>query len=121
MEIKLWAERPRSRDSFIGWGIRFVSTPQRQDRFLGAPSLIFNGAEGFFPPGVKRQEREARLSPSSNTDDMNGANIPSLLYASSWCGDWTVRHRDNFTCTCVLSPHWLLVEYFIAELMTVTS
>jgi hypothetical protein len=59
------------RDSSVGVatgrpaGVRFFSTPQRQDRLWGPPSLYPVGT------GVKRQGREADTSPPTSAEAKN--------------------------------------------------
>jgi hypothetical protein len=41
---------------------------QRSDRFWDPPSPLFNSYRGFFPPGIKRPERQSDHSPRSSAD-----------------------------------------------------
>jgi hypothetical protein len=40
-------------------GLRIFSSQRRPDRIKGPSNLLSNGSWGLFPPGVKRQGREA--------------------------------------------------------------
>jgi hypothetical protein len=49
-------------------GSRIFSSPRRPDRLRGQPNLLSNGYRGLFPPGVKRQGREADHSPPRSAE-----------------------------------------------------
>jgi hypothetical protein len=67
----------------------------RPARLWGPPTLLSNGYWGFFPPGVKRPERDADHSPPSSPEVKNYGSIPPLpqYVFMAWC---SVKHRDNF-------------------------
>jgi hypothetical protein len=50
---------------------RFCSSSRRPGRFWGPPSVLSNGYRGFFPPGVKRQGREANHSHTTSAKAKN--------------------------------------------------
>jgi hypothetical protein len=60
---------------------------QRLDRVWGLPSLLSNGYQGLFPPGIKRQGREADHSSASNDEDMNASSSTSTspYVFMEWC------------------------------------
>jgi hypothetical protein len=47
--------------------------------------------------GLKRQRHEAAHSSPSSVYIQNSGAIPSIPYASSWCGAQLIKHRNNFT------------------------
>jgi hypothetical protein len=62
-----------------------VELPQSPDRLQVPPSFVSIGCRGF-SSGIKRQGREADLSPPSSTEVKKGGVIPTLPLMSSCRG-----------------------------------
>jgi hypothetical protein len=85
----------------MGWtnGVRFTagiflySTAFRPA--LGPTKSPVQRERGSLSPEVKRPGRKAYHSPPSNAEVKNCGAIPPL-HASSWLGDYLIKHRDNF-------------------------
>jgi hypothetical protein len=82
----------------------FFSSPPRPDRLWGPPSLLSNGYQGLFSPGVNWLGNEAVYSPASSPEVKNArsyTSTPQYVFMK-W---YLFKHRDNFTfmCVCVKS------------------
>jgi hypothetical protein len=71
-----------SRGSIRGRIERFFSSPQRPDRLLALPSLLYSGTRALSPE-VKQPEREAYYSPPFSVEIMNDEASPPLPHISS--------------------------------------
>jgi hypothetical protein len=70
------------RGSISSRGKKFVSTPQRADRFSGPPSLLSNRFRKAFTPRVKRPGHEDDHSTPSSAEVKDGRAIPPLPHTS---------------------------------------
>lgn len=68
-----------ARSSDAARGKIFLSSPKHPDRPWGPPSLLFSGYWGFCPE-VKRQGREANLSPQSSAEIKDNWNCNSAPF-----------------------------------------
>jgi hypothetical protein len=102
--------RPQNvdRGSILDRGRKLFSSPRRQDRLWGPPSLLYSGYWGF-SPGMKRPGREADHCPSSaevknvgsytsnSPTHLRGVVLRSKGYIfMAW---YFVKHKDNFYLT----------------------
>jgi hypothetical protein len=61
-----------------------LSAPERLERFWGLPSLLYDGYRGLFPRRIKRQGREADLSPPSDEVNNDGPMSTPLYIFMAW-------------------------------------
>jgi hypothetical protein len=66
-----------------GRGKRLFSSPQRPELLSGPTSLLSNGYQGLFSPGVKRSGREGDHSPLCNVEVKNDGAVLLLSLSSS--------------------------------------
>ena len=84
---------------------RFFSSPKRQDRLWGPPSLPPNGYRDYFP-GIKRPDREVNHPPSSRAETENEC---SYYLCSS-------RHKSFYFTILLLKlscDQWLFTKLFV--------
>jgi hypothetical protein len=59
-------------------GMRYYSSPKRQDKLWGPPSLLFNGYQGHFPRELSARDTEANHSCPRSTQVKNGWRYISI-------------------------------------------